>query len=272
MTLPLRNSRLKLSQGKLFWREVGKGLTLVFLHGTWSDGNQWLPIIKRLSDQYHCLAPDLLGFGESDQPDVHYSIELQLECLAEYFEALNLGQVYLVGHSVGAWIAASYALKYPEKVAGLILLAPEGVQVEGIRRSWWWARLVMAHPKVVSWLLEWLPILKKSKFTRWLPKIKDLIAPLEILLESSAACQLLFQRRQTEIKAELLQEKLPWLKIPVLILQGEEDTAVALSLSKTYASLIPQAQLKLIDEGEHDLPQQLPDEVTQLMRQFLNNP
>lgn len=271
MNLPLRNSRLKLSQGKLFWREVGKGLTLVFLHGTWKDGNQWLPILERLSYQYHCLAPDLLGFGESDQPDVHYSIELQLECLAEYFEALNLGQVYLVGHSLGAWIAASYALKYPQTVTGLILLAPEGVQVEGIKRNWWWAQWLMEKPKVVSWLLKWLPTVKRLRFPSWLSKIKYLLAQLQIVLESPVACQLLFQRRQSEIDAELLQEKLPWLKMPVLILQGEEDTDVALSVSETYASLIPHAQLKLIDEGENDLPQQLPDEVTQLIRQFLKS-
>ncbi len=272
MTLPLRNSRLKLSCGKIFWREVGKGPTLVFLHGSWSDGNQWLPVIERLSLEYHCLAPDLLGFGESEQPDVHYSIELQLEFLAEYLKALNLQRVYLVGHSLGGWIAASYALKYMDCVGGLVLLAPEGVKVEGMRRNWWWARWLMEREKLVSWLLRshlTLGKLAKYKFLGWIEKIRHLLSPLQQMLESPAACQLLFQRRSAEIEAELLQDRLRWLKIPVLILQTEQDNPTALALNQVYAKLAPEAQLKLLSEGGNDLPEQLPDEMAKYIRQFV---
>lgn len=269
MNLPVRNSRIKLSQGKLFWREVGKGPTLVFLHGAWHDGNQWLPVINHLSGKYHCLAPDLLGFGESDRPDVHYSIHLEVECLAEYLETLNLKQIYLVGHCVGGWIAASYALRYAEQVAGLVLIAPEGVEVDGARRNWWWVRLLLERPKVVDWLWHWLPILKKWKFPSWLSNIKDLLPRLEQILESTAACQLLFQRRKSEIEAELLEEKLPWLKKPTLILQGERDSANAIALNRVYAQILQDAQLKILPNGEDDLSQQLPDEVAECIHEFV---
>ncbi|HEY9849445.1 MAG TPA: alpha/beta hydrolase [Leptolyngbyaceae cyanobacterium] len=269
MNLPVRNSRIKLSQGKLFWREVGKGPTLVFLHGAWHDGNQWLPVIDSLSGKYHCLAPDLLGFGESDRPDVHYSIHLEVECLAEYLETLNLKKIYLVGDGVGGWIAASYALRYPEKVGGLVLLAPEGVQVDGARRNLWWLRWLLDRPKVVDWLWHWLPILKKRKFPGWLSKIKDLLPRLEQILESPAACQLLFQRRKSEIEAELLEEKLPWLKKPVLILQGEQDSSTAVALNKAYAQMLPNAQVKILPNGESALSQQLPEEVANYIHEFV---
>jgi len=129
-----RNSRRKLSQGLLFWREAGEGTPVVLLHGAWDDSSQWLSVMETLSQSFHCFAPDLLGFGESDRPQIHHSIDLQVECIAEFLQALRLEKVYLVGHSLGGWIAASYALQYAEQVEGLVLLAPEGVEVEGQKK------------------------------------------------------------------------------------------------------------------------------------------
>ena len=206
MSLPLRNSRLKLSCGTVFWREVGQGPTLVFLHGSWNDGDGWLPTMELLRREFHCLAPDLLGFGESEHPEVHYSIQLQLEFLAEYLQTLNLRQVYLVGHSLGGWIATSYAIKYPDRVRGLLLLAPEGVKIDAARRDWWWMKVVMGRPKLVNWLLNTFQFLSKLKLPRWLANIKQLMWEWQQILQSKAACQLLFLRRPAEIEAELLDD------------------------------------------------------------------
>jgi Predicted hydrolases or acyltransferases (alpha/beta hydrolase superfamily) len=135
MNLPLRNSRIRLPLGQVFWREVGRGPILVFLHGSWRDGSQWLPLIDHLSQDYHCFALDLLGFGESERPKIHYSIQLQVECLDEYLKALHVPEVYLIGHSLGGWIAASYALNYLDRVRGLVLVSPEGIQADGTSRK-----------------------------------------------------------------------------------------------------------------------------------------
>lgn len=269
MSLPLRNSRLKLSCGTIFWREVGKGPTVVFLHGSWSDGDRWLPTMELLRREYHCLAPDLLGFGESERPEVHYSIQLQLEFLAEYLEALNLGQVYLVGHSLGSWIAASYALKYTDRVRGLVLLAPEGVKIDGVKRDWWWMRSIVAQPKLVNWLLNSLEFIAKLKLPRWLPNIKQFLWQWQQILESQAACELLFLRRQAEIEAELLDDKLPWLKIPLLVLQGEKDSFATQALCQNYAKFAPQAQLKIIFDKGYNLPEQ-PEELADYIRKFVS--
>ncbi|NJO70702.1 MAG: alpha/beta fold hydrolase [Oscillatoriales cyanobacterium RM1_1_9] len=94
-------SRIQLSQSHLFWREAGQGITIVFLHGQGQDGSQWLSVVQELSEQYHCLIVDLPGCGESDQFPGHYSIQAMTEILAEYLQALKVGRIYLVGHSVG---------------------------------------------------------------------------------------------------------------------------------------------------------------------------
>jgi pimeloyl-ACP methyl ester carboxylesterase len=266
MALPLRNARIRLPQGQIFWREVGQGSTIVFLHGSWEDSGQWLSVIERLSADHHCLAPDLLGFGESEQPNVHYAVDLEVACLAEHLEALRLRRVYLVGHSLGGWVAASYALKYLEQVEGLILLAPEGVEVDGLRRRWWKARLLKLA--VVGWVLRSLHSLRQA-FKLHTPE--RLLQRRRQLLNFPVTCTLLFQRRRAEIRSEQLQEQLKWLKVPVLVLQGEKDTAAAKLLNQTYAQLSPDAALQRLPSTNSQLLETQPDAVAQAIRTFVGS-
>lgn len=264
MALPLRNARIRLSQGQIFWREVGQGIAIVFLHGSWDDSDQWVPVIERLSKEYHCLAPDLLGFGESEQPNVHYAVDLEVECLAEHLDALRLQRVYLVGHSLGGWVAASYALKYLDQVEGVVLLAPEGVQAEGLGGRWWKARLLKLT--VVGWVLRSLHALRKALKRR---NPERLLQRRRQLLDFPVACKLLFQRRRAELRSEQLQEQLKWLKVPVLVLQGEQDTAIAKRLNQTYAQLAPEAALQQLPSTSSNLLETQPDAVAQAIRAFV---
>jgi len=241
MTLPLRHARIKLSQGRLFWYEAGRGIPLVFLHGAWEDGGQWLPLIEQLSSEFHCLAPDLLGFGESEQPDLHYSIQLQVECLHEYLEALKLRQIYLAGDSLGGWIAASYALQYPQRSLGLILLSPEGIQIKGRNNRWLGDRTLLL-PGVAGLLRSLRPL---ARFWRW-QGLDAWLQRYQQLRRSPVACQLLFQRRSSEVKAEMLQERLRSLQPPTLIL---DTSPQGLPLSQAVASLIPHAKLVTVRDS-----------------------
>lgn len=266
MYLLSHNSRVKLSGGLLFWHEIGSGPNVVFIHGSWYDSSQWLPIIDRLSQDYHCFAVDLPGFGESEFSSTHYSINQMVESLAEFLAALKMEKVYLVGHSLGAWVAASYALKYSDRVLDLILLSPEGVNVAALKARWHWAGLLAQIPSFLFGILRFI-----YPFTKLLglqKKLKELLQLRQKLLLSKTGTQILFQRRWAEIKAELLEENLAFLKIPTLILQGYKDTAMALSMSQSYADFLPLAKLHLINSGGDNLPEQMPDVVVQEIRAF----
>lgn len=267
MNLPLRNSRIRLPLGQVFWREVGQGPVLLFLHGTWNDGTQWLPLIEHLSQDYHCFVLDLLGFGESERPKVHYSIQLQVECLLEYLNALHVSEVYLIGHSVGGWIAASYALQYLDQVQGLVLLSPEGVQVEGQAQRWRQERWLVGQPPIAYGILR--SLLPLARLFGRHKLIEQALQLRKQLNRSTTACKLLFQRRRSEIQAELLQERLESLKVSTLILQGSNDSNQAIAQSQTYANNIPNAQLQMIDNGGHDLPEALPELVAQSIGEFV---
>jgi pimeloyl-ACP methyl ester carboxylesterase len=268
MNLPLRNSRIRLPLGQVFWREVGRGPVLVFLHGSWHDGSQWLPVIDQLSQNYHCFALDLLGFGESERPKLHYSIQLEVECLFQYLEALHISQVYLVGHSLGGWIAASYALKHSEQVSGLVLIASEGVQAQGKRLGGGWMRWLMGRPPLAYGIVRSL-----YPLARLIGRHKGIEQALkwrEQILSSPTACKLLFQRRRAEIQAELLQEQLEWLNVPTLIVQGANDSPDAIARSQAYAAQIPKANVHIIEQGGNDLPEALPRVVAEHIHDFVN--
>jgi pimeloyl-ACP methyl ester carboxylesterase len=267
INLLFRNSRIKLSLGQIFWREVGRGPVLIFLHGSWTDSSQWLRVIEHLGEDYHCFVPDLLGFGESERPHIHYSIQLEVECLLEYLEGLHIPQVYLIGHSLGGWIAASYAQKYLNQVSGLVLVAPEGVPVQGQGLSLWWRRWLVGRPSLVSGILRSLYPL--ARFFGRHKSIEQALRWRQQLKNSPTACKLLFQRRRNEIQAELLQEQLEWLKVPTLILQGERDTPDAIIRSQIYAEKIPNSHLQMIEHGGNDLPEALPGLLSQYIHDFV---
>lgn len=263
MSLTISNSRIKLSQGLIFWREIGQGPVLVFLHGSWTESSQWLPTIDYLYSDYYCFAPDLLGFGESETPNVHYSIALQAECLNEYLEALKLSEVYLIGHSLGGWIAATYAQKYPEKIKGLVLISPEGVATPTSNKRWSWPKLLLSLPAGMFKIVK--SLIPLFKIIGWQKKIDTLL----LMQASPVACKLLFKRRRPEIQAELLHDRLNYLPIPVLIMQGQKDTPEAIAISQTFANLTPKSQLEIFPGFDNDIPQKQPDVVAQYIRDFV---
>ncbi|NER39656.1 MAG: alpha/beta hydrolase [Oscillatoria sp. SIO1A7] len=268
MPLHFHNSRIKLSQGTIFWREVGYGPAIVFLHGSQSDSNQWVSVMERLATQYRCFAPDLLGFGDSERPNsLHYSINLEVECLAEYMEALSLESVYLVAHSLGAWVAASYALKNLEKVAALVLLEPEGVRAEVKQKTpmghrWLtWARLIIYI--VLRSLYPLAAALRLGK------PIERSLSKLRSLQQNPVASQLLFKRRPAEIESELLNDRLPLLELPALILQGEGDMPAIAARCETLVELAPQAKLQVISPTTKDFPEAEPEIAAQLIGDWI---
>jgi haloalkane dehalogenase len=261
------NSRIRLAQGLLFWREAGRGVPIIFVHGAWADSSEWVPAIDNLLDDYHCFAVDLLGFGESETENINHAIDIHVETLAELLTKLKLEKVYLVGHSLGGWIAASFTLKYPEMIHGLVLLAPEGVATEGVDKNWKDMQKILKRSDFMFSLLKWLrPILSifglDSKVDQeW--KLRKKIEPFPV------SCQLLFQRREAEIEAELLQNRLYSIECPVLILQGGKDSPEAITSSQTYAQLISNALFKMIAHGSDNLPETCTGVVAGEIRDFI---
>jgi len=265
MALPIRNARVRLSQGQLFWREVGFGKPVVLLHSSWSEGEEWFPVVQQLHQEFHCVVPDLLGFGESDRSrKIHHSIELQVECLAEFLDFLKIRQVYLVGHGLGGWIAASYAMRYPNQVERLVLLGAEGIALDSGDR-WFWEQWLTRLP-ILVWLLR--SLLPLARLLGQETALQRLLTLHRTLKQFPAACRLLFKRRQAEIRAEQVGDRLDWLKLPILVIGGEQDNYPIAALNRAY-SKAPYAQSCSLPG--HHLLQSTPEAVAEQIHLFLKN-
>ena len=99
--IPIRTGRMKRPLGTVTWHEGGnpQGETILLLHGSWHDSTQWLPLMQAMATVYHCLAPDLLGFGESLRDGkTPYSVALQVDMLHSWLSALR-HRAISTGHS-----------------------------------------------------------------------------------------------------------------------------------------------------------------------------
>lgn len=243
-----RTGRLKLDSGTLFWHEYGQGQTIVFLHGSWQDSLQWSPLITALGAHFHCLAPDLLGFGESRSNHTAYSIALQVEALAAFLKALRVSKCILVGHSLGAWVATQFALKYPGQVENLVVIAPEGLDPTLNRKRWWLhQRLAGRYSLFMLGLSASSPLIKLMGAHDWLRRTLSLKQQLR---QFPAACRILFKRRSAEIRGELVQLQLSELPVPAMVLLADASTPLDQALSKAFFSALPTAVIKTISEGD----------------------
>lgn len=113
------------------WRYVegGHGPVLVLLHGMNAEADHWLGTAGQLRRDFRILIPELPGYsiaGRATGDPV--PIDTMADRVAEWLDALQVDQCLIAGNSVGGWVAANFAARYPERVTGLWLLAPFGVR------------------------------------------------------------------------------------------------------------------------------------------------
>ena len=119
---PFENRYIDIDGHAMHYIDEGQGEIILMVHGIpdWSFG--YRKLIKDLSKNYRCIAPDLLGFGLSDKPeDADYSIQSQAKRLEQFIEKLGLQNITLLLHDFGGPIGLSYAVNHPENIKRLIL-------------------------------------------------------------------------------------------------------------------------------------------------------
>jgi haloalkane dehalogenase len=104
----------------LSFRDAGTGdIPVVFLHGNPVSSYVWRNVIPHVSGQTRCLAPDLIGMGESGKPDIAYRLADHVRYLDAWFDAMSLNDAVLVGHDWGGTLAMDWAARHPGRVRGI---------------------------------------------------------------------------------------------------------------------------------------------------------
>lgn len=141
MRVPMFHNRTVMVDGhKIFYRESGdpKAPAILLLHGFPTSSHMFRGLIPILADQYHVIAPDLLGFGFSDNPsrsEFKYTFENLAKIVERFIQTIKLKQFALYIFDYGAPIGLRLALEHPERITAIISQNGNAYE-EGLSSAW----------------------------------------------------------------------------------------------------------------------------------------
>jgi len=101
---------------------AGQGFPVILLHGAGAGAVTWHPSIAAIAKSFCVIAPDIVGYGESDKPNATYDRPFFASWLKNFCLAMNISKAHIVGLSQGGAIALQFAVEHPELVANLVLV------------------------------------------------------------------------------------------------------------------------------------------------------
>jgi len=276
---------VKVRGRNLFYREAGSKAspTIVLLHGFPSSSHMFRELIPQLADKFHVIAPDYLGFGYSDAPNVQ-EFEYTFDNLAAHVEDLLFGNLGLKHFSIyvqdyGAPIGYRIASKHPDAIQSIIV-QNGNAYVEGIggafdpMKPFWANRNSDTERPVRSLLTKETTIFR---YTHGVPD-PDRISPDSYTVDQyyldrpgNAAIQLdLLYNYQSNLALydrwhEYFRKRQP----RILILWGKNDPFFTIEGAQAYQRDLPKAELHLINTGHFAL-EDFSGFIAERMRKFLD--
>lgn len=217
---------------------------IVLVHGLVISSLYMVPTAVRLAPFFKVYAPDLPGFGRSSKPAHVLSIPELADALAAWLNTLGLARVVLVGNSLGCQIIAEFATRYSSCLRAAILAGPT---MDSRART--------ARQQIGRWLRDW---------TREPPSLAA--AHARDYYEAG------LRRAWTTFRyalADPVEEKLPQLSAPTLVVRGSKDPIVPQRWAEEVTSRLPRGRLAVIPGAPHVVNYRTPLEFAGLVREFV---
>lgn len=238
---------------KVVWMEGGnpQGEAIVLLHGFTSSKENWLLMLPFLLSRFHVYAPDLPGWGESQFiHDADYSMDTQVARVAEWARKHVKVPAHVVGSSMGGAIAGLLAARHPQLVETLTLMNSAGLR--GKNASPFEKGLLDGKNGLIARTFADVMSLFESVVERNRMPITLALAPAMYgdFVNRRAVNLHLF----SHLVGKTPSEKLPGIdaiKVPTLVLWGEQDRILDVSCAEAFAALLPHAEVKLLRRVGH---------------------
>ncbi len=257
------------------------GQLAIFVHGWSSSGYALSPLFSALDRRYHCVSVDLPGYGESPPPSLRVTIPFYADLLAGLARQLSDQPIIFIGHSMGGMIGLTMALRHPDLIERLILLAPT---VSG--------RLSLFVNLFVTWIvmLERFPVINwfTAQLEPYMFGLTDRLMRPSSFAEQSGIEEKDYSllradaRRagQGRVRADCywamrnndLRGQLSKLNVPTLAIWGMEDNTVPLRDASFLSDEMKDVDLRILPRAGH-WPQFEATETTHRhIRAFLSTP
>ncbi len=244
--------------------ESGTGPYVVLLHGMVGTATDWAFTLKPLSEKFHVIALDQIGFGDSAKPMLEYKIATFVDFLSEFIRFKHIPKATIVGNSLGGWIAVDFAATHPELTDRLVLVDASGLDtpvhhkvpvnmnpstLEGMKRVW-----------------EFL-FYNKSLAT-------DALARYSWEHRLHGGDSYTIQRLVAALVAgtEFEDSKVGSIHARTLLIWGRNDEIVPLEFSQRFQKAIPDSKLAVINECGHIPQLEKPQEFNKVLIDFLTQP
>jgi pimeloyl-ACP methyl ester carboxylesterase len=256
--------------------DIGSGdrHPIVFVHGLGGQWQNWLENIPRAALERRVIALDLPGFGLSPMPHREITIPGYGRTVNALCDRLGLGLVELVGNSMGGFISAEVAIQFPQRVDRLILVSAAGITSADLDR-----RPVLTVGRMATALTHWSAPLDRKIASR--AKARHLalafVARHPSLLKPDFAYEGFFKGTgKPGFNDALLacleydfRERLPEIRVPTLIVWGEQDSIIPVKDAHEFDRLIPDSRLVVMAQTGHISMAERPVAFNDLMMDFL---
>lgn len=268
---------------EIFYREAGPadGPTILLLHGFPSSSRMWEPLLNRLADAFHLVAPDYPGFGHSDAPDpatFAYTFDRLADVIDGFTIKLGLTRYVLFLQDYGGPIAFRLAMAHPHRVQALIVQNAVAHE-DGLgplweaRRQFWANRadheatLRQNFFSPAATRLRHVgtsPVPENYDPDLWSDELAFLQRPGQADIQTD-----LFFDYQTNVASYPTWQK--WLQArqpPLLVTWGRYDPSFETAEAAAYTRDVPDAEVHMLDAGHFALDERA-DQIADLTRQFL---
>lgn len=226
---------------------------LVLIHGSGPGVTafaNWNGVIPALSEHFHVLAPDMVGFGYTQVPEdvIDFTLDFWVDHIVGFLNALGIEQASFIGNSYGGALSLAVAARHPERVRRFALMGAAGLKFEiseGLLHVWGYEPSEANMRKLME-TFAYNPALVTDAIV--LSRHNASIRP-----GSHEAYSSLFpEPRQAKLDGLATpEEDIRAIQAPALIIHGREDVIVPVDVAYRFSALLPHSELHVFGECGH---------------------
>ncbi len=246
----------------LAYEEHGDGIPVILAHGFPLNRSIWYSIVPKLSEKARLVLPDLRGHGQSPTPEGIYSMRLMAEDLRALMDQLNIEKAVLAGHSMGGYVSLAFARAYPNRLAGLALVATQAAADSPERRA--------GREKMID------EVRRKG-----IKAVADSMAPALTCRPDlvEGVRKMIMGLNPKVVKNSLkgmaerpnAQEWLSTITVPAVVIAGTEDKLIPLERPKVMVQLLGRAWMVEVNGAGHLPMMEQPEAVSDAILQLINS-
>jgi len=225
---------------RVHYYEGGEGPPLVFVHGLGGESLNWVLPMLQMSGRFHIYAVDLLGHGQSDTPDIAYTIAQQSEMLRQFLEQRDALPADIVSISMGGWVSLKLASDHPEVVNRMVVADPAGLRFK--------TNLTVKDflPSSRKEFDAFMNMLTPRQYYVPYPVRRDF---LRKIAEHEWITRRIFKSFLTY--QDVLDGRLKEIHAPVLLIWGEEENLIPLSVGEEMKQQLPNSAMLVCADSGH---------------------